>query len=191
MNIAFCIGNGVSREKLNLELLTGKGVTYGCNHLIETFPLDNTIVVDRMPLVTMLSKGLHTKTKLYTRRKWRSAIDVPINYLNPPMNNIRHRWDIEIHWGSGTHALNLAAEDGADIVVMIGYDLYGNVDPACWIYQIEKLFEKYPDTQFVQIQPKGWKTPATWTAENFSVDDFVALKKLLQDLPTKTVDDDK
>lgn len=181
MKLAFCIGNGASKEKFDLTLLTGKGVTYGCNDFIETFPLDNTIVVDRLPLITMLSKNLHTKTNLYTRNKWRNAIDVELHYLKPPMSTIKNRWDNEIHWGSGTHSLNLAAEQGADLVVMIGYDLYGKVDPACWIYQIECLFEKFPDTQFVQIQSKGWKVPESWTAENFTVDNFAALKTLLQD----------
>jgi hypothetical protein len=180
MKIAFCIGNGSSKDNFNLKLLSDHGVTYGCNHLIQTFQLDNTIIVDRMPLVTMLAQNYHNRTNLYTRRKWKNATDIKLNYLNPPMNTVSHRWDNEIHWGSGTHALNLAAEQGADLIVMLGYDLYGKIDPACWIYQIERLFEKYPDVQFVQIQPKGWKVPETWTAENFAVDDFAALNEMLK-----------
>jgi len=188
MNIAFCIGNGPSRESFDLGSLEGKGTTYGCNYLLETFPLDHTIVVDRMLLINMLSQGYHNRTMMHTRKKWRSAIDVELNYLEDPIRNVKQRWDNEIHWGSGTHALNLAAGHGADLVIMLGYDLYsGNiysnrdVDPSCWIYQIARVFEKHPDTQFVQIQPRGWKVPNSWTADNFSIDDMTALKNMFSD----------
>lgn len=189
MNLAFCIGNGPSREKFKLDLLKGKGTTYGCNYLIETFPLDNTVVVDRMLLISMLSQNYQDRTILHTRQKWKNAVGVELNYLDAPVKEIKQRWDNEIHWGSGTHALNLAAEQGADLIVMLGYDLYsGNlysnktVDPSCWIYQISLLLRKFPDTQFVQIQPKKWKVPESWKVDNFSVDDFAALRSMLDDL---------
>lgn len=182
MNVAFCIGNGPSREKFNLELLTNKGITYGCNYLIETYPLNNTIVVDRQALISMLSQNVQSRTKLYTRRKWQNGIDADVNYLNPPMSVIKNRWDNEIHWGSGAHALNLAAEQGAELIVMLGYDLYGSkVDPACWIYQISRIFDKFPNTQFVQIQPKKWVVPFLWNNANFGVDNFTTLKNMLKD----------
>lgn len=188
MNIAFCIGNGPSRMRFKLETLQGRGKTYGCNYLIETFPLDHTIVVDRMLLINMVSQGYQNRTSLHTRKKWKDVIGVELGYLDAPVTDIKHRWDNETHWGSGTHALNLAASHGADLVIMIGYDLYsGNiysnqdVDPRCWIYQISRIFNKFPDTQFVQIQPEGWKVPESWKSENFSNDDFVALQSMLQE----------
>lgn len=188
MNIAFCIGNGPSRMRFDLESLKNRGKTYGCNYLIETFPLDHTIVVDRMLLTNMVSQGYQDRTSLHTRKKWQNAIGVELNYLDAPIKDIKQRWDNEIHWGSGTHALNLAASHGADLVIMLGYDLYaGNiysnrdVDPSCWIYQISRLFDKFPDTQFVQIQSKDWKVPGSWSADNFSIDDMAALKNMFSD----------
>lgn len=189
MNLAFCIGNGPSREKFDLKLLVGKGTTYGCNYLIENYPLDCTIVVDRQLLVSMVSQHVQKRTNLYTRNKWRTVIDAELNYLRTPITNVINRWDNEMHWGSGTHALNLAAEQGAELIIMLGYDLYaGNIysnqtfDPACWIYQVSRLLVKFPETQFVQIQPKGWKVPEEWKQDNFSFDTFTALKKMLKDL---------
>lgn len=188
MNLAFCIGNGPSRLKFNMTLLENKGTSFGCNYLIETHPLDYTIVVDRMLVVNMVSQHIQKKTNLYTRRRWQKIIDVELNYLNDPIKNPFSKWDNEIHWGSGTHALNLAAEKEHDLIIMLGYDLYsGNVynnttvDPSCWIYQIKNLLLKYPETQFVQIQPKGWKVPDEWKLDNFSLDTFKALEKMLKD----------
>ena len=203
MKIAFAIGNGFSRSVFDLELLKGKGVTYGCNVLIEDFQLDNTVACDRSALVYLIASGFDSMTNLWTRARWRNTIGSgSFNDLPTPIENPVERWDKEIHWGSGTHALNLAAEQGADEVAMIGFDLwirsdgqnniyqdryplYENkgVGPECWIYQIKRLFEKFPDTSFVQIQPTGWKDPDEWSGyDNYSRDTFAGLKTLLQDI---------
>ncbi len=180
MNIAFCIGNGASRVKFNLKLLKELGPTYGCNQLIESFELDNTIVVDKNLFIDLVSKGYNKKTNLYTRIRWKSIVEAEnLKFLENPIKEPTSRWDNEIHWGSGTHALNLAANNNAEIIVMLGYDLYNAnlytnkiVDPACWIYQIKKCFDMYPAVEFVQIQPKKWQCPKEWDNTNLSVDTF-------------------
>lgn len=182
MNIAFCVGNGSSRKKVDLSELKAIGPVYGCNNLIEEFALDNTIIVDRKPLIDLISRGFNKQTNVYTRKRWQPLIQADnMHFLSDPISKPVELWDREIHWGSGTHSLNLAAKNGSDVIVMIGYDLY-DIDPACWIYQISKCFEMYPDTQFVQIQNKKWETPTSWTASNFQRDDFIGLTKLLKQL---------
>lgn len=190
MNVAFCIGNGVSRSKLNLDKLKDFGPTYGCNQLIETYSLDNTIVVDKHMLIDLLSKGFNKKTNLYTRKRYKNIVSSDnLFYLDDPIADPRNKWDNEIHWGSGTHALNLAAKNHAQIVVMLGYDLYdvnlysnAAIDPACWIYQIQKCFELYPHVQFVQIQSQEWQCPIEWTNSNFTIDNYDNLISTLKDI---------
>ena len=184
MNIAFCIGNGSSKKKVDLNTLKDVGPIYGCNSLIETFEVDNTIAVDKDLLIDLISKGYNRKTNIYTRKGYKKIIEADnVYFLDDPVSDPVELWDKEIHWGSGTHAINLAAKQGADIVIMIGYDLYNaKLDPSCWIYQIKKCFELHPEIQFVQIQNKKWKSPKEWTAENFLMDDFKGLIKLLKDL---------
>lgn len=190
MNFAFCIGNGISRLKFDLTQLKEFGPTYGCNQLIETFDLDNTIVVDKTLLIDLVSRGHNKETNLYTRKRWKNLISADnLHFLDDPIQTPQEKWDNEIHWGSGTHAINLAAKNNADIVVMLGYDLHKKgvynaqtVDPTCWIYQISKCFEMYPSTQFVQIQDKKWKCPKEWTSENFLRDDFKKIVQLLNDI---------
>lgn len=190
MNIAFCIGNGASRATFDLKLLKDLGPTYGCNRLIETFELDNTIVVDKTLLIDILSKGYNTKTNLYTRSRWKNTIaSENLQFLEDPVKEPTIRWDNEIHWGSGTHALNLAAKSAAEIIVMLGYDLYNpnlytnkTVDPSCWIYQMKKCFDMYQNIQFVQIQPNDWQLPTEWNNDNLSLDTFDNLLLQLKEL---------
>jgi hypothetical protein len=182
MNIAFCIGNGPSSKAVDLTKLKNAGPIYGCNSLIQTFDLDNTIVVDRALLIDLIAQGYNKRTNIYTRKRWAPLVEAEnLHFLDEPIKNPVNKWDNEIHWGSGTHALNLAAKNQTQIIVMIGYDLYNSsVDPTCWIYQINKCLELYPETQFVQIQNKDWACPAAWENDNFSVDTFKNLLKLIK-----------
>lgn len=183
MNISFCIGNGPSKNKVDLSKLKDVGPTYGCNSTIDKFNLDNTIVVDRDLLIDFISRGINKKTNIYTRKCWHTLIQADnLYFLDDPVKNIQSKWDNEKHWGSGTHAINLAAKRGTDIIIMLGFDLYKTgLNPDCWIYQINKCFELYPDTQFVQIQNNDWECPKSWTADNFLMDDYEGLYQLLKD----------
>lgn len=181
MNIAFCIGNGPSKDGFDLKLLNDAGPTYGCNRLIDKFPLDNTVAVDRNVVIDLIARGV--RTNIYTRRRWHAYVQADnLQFLSDPIQDPQHEYDREIHWGSGTHALNLAAKTGVDIIVMLGYDIWNaDLDPSVWIYQIKKCFELHPNVQFVQIQPSGWHVPEEWTHDNFLMDDFDGLKTLLKD----------
>lgn len=189
MNIAFCIGNGKSRSKFDLTKLKNVGPTYGCNQLIETFDLDNTIIVDKDLLIEYISRGYNKKTNIFTRKRYKNLIEADnLYFLDDPIVNPNERWQRELNWNSGPHALNLAAKNGADIIIMIGYDLYTNsiysnrtVDPTIWIHQLNYCFEQHSDIQFVQIQVTKWVTPSLWKLDNFSKDSFKNLDQLILD----------
>jgi hypothetical protein len=140
-------------------------------------------VVDRTTLIDLISQGYNRKTNIYTRKAWHKLVQADnLHFLDDPIENPIEIWDKESHWGSGTHALNLAASKGADIVIMLGYDLYNTeLNPDCWIYQIAKCFELHPNTQFVQIQNDKWECPESWTADNFLTDTYKGLVQLLKD----------
>lgn len=195
MKAAVCIGNGYSRKGFDLSKIKNVGPNYGCNRLVEDYSLDNTIVVDRTLLLELLAKGYHNKTNLYTRDKWVKTIESNVRSLAIPDCPKSHRWDNEQHWGSGIHALNLAASQKPDIVIMLGYDIWPNrdgknniysdkiIDPGCWIYQISRILEIYPDINFVQIQPKAWVCPdLLLQRENLMIDDYEKLEELIPTL---------
>lgn len=191
MKLSFVIGNGISRQGQPLERLTNNGIVYACNYAATEIPCDHAIAVDRGMLFDLLSQYSNNYT-LWSRTKWCNALqhNTPVYPLPEQLYVPATRWDSERHWGSGTHAVWKAAEDGADIVVLIGFDLwntgtnnnvYANrdhynakpVDPHCWIYQLQQTFAKHPSTSFVSIQPDDWKIPDEWKQiENFTVDNY-------------------
>lgn len=190
VKIAFVIGNGPSRSVFDIGKLTNHGVTYGCNLQIEETQLDNVVAVDLKMLVHLVSQGYDNRTNLWTRKRWATG---NAKALPVPLASPKKKWDHEMDWGSGTHAVNLAATQGANVIVLLGFDLWsGNLyskqemyssrspSPACWIYQFGKLFEKFPDVSFVQIQPKSWQNPAEWDHLNYSRDTYSGLRSWLK-----------
>jgi hypothetical protein len=199
MQRSFVIGNGTSRAGQSLQGLRAHGTVYACNYATVEIPCDHGIAVDRTMLFDLLSQH-KTKCSLWSRRKWCNVLDhtTPVYTLPDELYTPRVRWDFEQHWGSGTHAVWKAAEDGTDIVVMIGFDLWNTgtnnnlyaskknynttpVDPRCWIYQLQQTFCRHPETMFVSIQPDGWSVPDSWkNIENFNADNYTNLWNWLE-----------
>lgn len=191
MDIRFVIGNGISRKKQPLKKLKEHGKVYACNYAAVDIPCDHGIAVDRAMIFDLLSQ-YRLDCKLWSRKKWCNALShsTTIHPLPDQIYSPQVRWDAGRHWGSGTHAVWKAAQDDADIVVMLGFDiwnkgtnnnLYANrdhystnpVDPRCWIYQLQQTFLKHPNTSFVNIQGARWKVPEEWQhLENFSKDTY-------------------
>lgn len=191
MQISFVIGNGVSRRDQPLEKLINSGLVYACNYAMTEIPCNHGIAVDRGMLFDLLSQYKLDCT-VWSRQKWCNVLkhNMPVYPLPEQLYSPKTRWDAERHWGSGTHAVWKAAEDGADIVVLIGFDLWNSginnnmyanrdhynnkpVDPSCWIYQLQQTFVRHPDTSFVSIQSDNWEIPKLWQEiENFSVDNY-------------------
>lgn len=202
LKVSFVIGNGHSRTVFDLDDLIGKGTTYGCNLLVHDHDLDNVVACDRHMVVDLVSQGIANKTNLYTRSRWLTVISAPkVRALPDPVKDPKVRYDKELHWNSGVHALNLAAHDGADVIVMIGFDLWPRadgrnniyqdrpgynsdpVDPSHWIYQIGLLLKKYPNVSFVQIQPDSWQDPDSWKSfDNYSRDSYAGLREWLRNM---------
>ena len=195
MKFAFCFGNGRSRIGIDPAKYADYGPTYGTNYMIKDFSLDNTIVADKQLIIELLSNGYQNKTNLYTRKRWKDTIkEERLQELPNPIGKPEHRWDNEIHWGSGCHAVNLAASHKANVIVMLGYDLWSlngkenniysdkkPVDPSAWIHQLNLCFAKYPNVQFVQIQPDKWRTPEEWTIHsNYHTDSITNLDTIIK-----------
>ena len=195
MKRSFVVGNGTSRKDQPLEKLYAAGTVYACNYAMLDFSTHHGIAVDRAVLFDILSQHNTKNFTLWSRKKWCNVLQhsTPVYALPTELYNPVARWDLEPHWGSGTHAVWKAANDDADVVVLLGFDLwnrginnnlYANrnhyntkpVDPRCWIYQLQQVFERHSGTLFVSIQPDGWAAPDEWqNIENFSVDNYANL----------------
>lgn len=201
MNIAFVIGNGLTRKKIDPAFYEGKE-TYGCNLAYRDIALKNLICCDRHIVLTAVSEGAANKCKVYTRQRWLNAMQLENVYALPDLPYqpvVKH--DQPMNWGSGLYAALMACQSNNDILVFLGFDLWANtdntnnniyagergygpknggpVDPSGWIYQFTKLFELYPNKQFVFINKDKWRVPDQWAKyENFNTDTFNTLNSL-------------
>ena len=185
------IGNGESRASVNIDKLNYTKI--GCNAILRDFKVDHLICVDKRMLVEAFNSYYHKHAKVHTRRNnfvnyrleknIRMVPDLPYAGSERP--------DDPIHWGAGPYAVLLAAKSTTDDIHLLGFDLYGvdnkvnnvykdttnyslahktAVDPRYWIYQIGKVFECFPNTQFVIHQEENWQCPKAWKQPNVKVD---------------------
>ena len=188
----FVIGNGVSRQPIDLEKCKQLGTTIGCNAIVRDFAPHIISAADS-------SMVEHTKSmfngKIYTRPEWNTRYEVA-EY--PPLPYEGHtRPDNPWHWNSGPHAINIACTKNPDVCYLLGIDLTQNkepnnvymntegydnkvVNPKYWHYQINKLIECYAHVNFIWIVPNAYVCPVEWEKHgNFSRDSIQNFNKYL------------
>lgn len=202
MNIAYVIGNGISRKRIDNDWYEDRN-TYSCNLTYQDFTPKNLVICDRHLLVDAISQNAHLKSKVWTRDRWKRHVESVENVHALPALPydpvVKH--DQPMNWGSGLYAALLACYEDNDLIILIGFDLWPNsqnkvnnvyagnkgygpvdgnaVDPSGWIYQFTKLFELYANKQFVFINKNNWHVPEEWSKyENFNLDTFDSLNSL-------------
>jgi hypothetical protein len=162
MTTAFVIGNGVSRQQVDLTQINSYGKIYGCNALYRDFKPDVLIATDR-PIATQIQEsGYSAQHKFYTRK--------PIDNLGA--QKVPHQY---YGFSSGPIAAGLAALDNNRRIFLIGFDMgplnskFNNVyadtefyrksdaTPVYtgnWIKQLRQITRDFPQTQFVRVQGK-------------------------------------
>ena len=109
MTIAFVLGNGISRQHINLAHLKNCGMIYGCNALYREFTPDVLVATDRPISEAIQHAGYALANKFYTRR--------PL----PELGALKVR--SEYHgYSSGPNAVALAAQDHHH-VYLLGFDM--------------------------------------------------------------------
>jgi hypothetical protein len=162
MTTAFVIGNGVSRQAVDLELLQPLGKIYGCNALYRDFVPDVLVATDRPISLEIQNSGYPANNKFYTRKpiEGQGALKVPHEYYG---------------YSSGPIATGIAALDHHLIIYMIGFDMgpvnskfnniYADTDfyrksdatpvfTGNWTKQIRKITEDFPNTRFIRVKGK-------------------------------------
>ena len=110
MSMAFVLGNGISRQGLDLKHLESFGPVYGCNALYREFVPTVLVATDRPIAEQIQHSGYAKKHRFYTRR---------------PIEELGARGILDKYWGysSGPAALAIAADDKNTHIYMIGFDM--------------------------------------------------------------------
>lgn len=160
MATAFVLGNGVSRQGIDLSALSAFGKIYGCNALYREFAPSVLVATDRAISEAIQSSGYALDHVFYTRKP---APDSGAQLLPD------HCWK----YSSGPAAVFLAAQHGHSKLFLLGFDMGPNINgkfnnvyadtefykkstdvptyTGNWIDQLIEVAKKFPRTEFVRV----------------------------------------
>jgi hypothetical protein len=157
---AFVLGNGISRQHIEVDTLLKLGTVYGCNALYRTHTPHVLVSTDRPISTAIQESGYAQKNKFYTRRPidGSGANRVPQQYFG---------------FSSGPIAAGIAAIDKHKIIYLLGFDMgptstgrfnnvYANTEfyktadahptfTGNWVKQITTVTKDFPNQQFVRV----------------------------------------
>ena len=159
--VAFVLGNGKSRLKLNHNHIRNEGTIFGCNAIYREFDPHYLIAVDVKMINEIIASGYHKKHSVWTNPNKGVNSKKGINFFSP------HKG-----WSSGPTALHFACTQGFNEIYIFGFDYKGdsgkfnNVyadtynykkssDSATfhgnWLNQTEKTIKEFKNIEFVRV----------------------------------------
>ena len=163
-NIAFVLGNGLSRKNISLDYLREWGKIYGCNALYREFRPDFLVAVDAKMIVEICESQWQLQNSVWTNPNKNMEKFKGLNFFKPSQG-----------WSSGPTALWLATSHQHTTLYILGFDyvgtaegklnnLYGstrnyrnNSDPATyhgnWQRQTGIVIQKNPKNQYIRVVP--------------------------------------
>jgi hypothetical protein len=161
MTRAFVLGNGVSRNQVDLSVLRTLGPVYGCNALYRDFEPDVLVSTDSPISQRIQQEGYSATHVHYTRRPLpdSGAIRIPQQYFG---------------FSSGPVAVGLAALDRHRSIYLVGFDM----GPT----RTGKFNNMYADTEFYKKSHHPSTFSGNWVrqlltiAKDFPKCDFFRVK---------------
>lgn len=112
--IGFVLGNGKSREGIQLDLLKMYGKVYGCNAIYRDFLPDYIVAVDTKMVIELNANKIQHKIPVWTNPNKAYFQMTGFNFFNPSKG-----------WSSGPTALWLASEHDYEEIYILGFDYQG------------------------------------------------------------------
>jgi len=160
MGPAFVLGNGISRQQIDLNLLKTLGRVYGCNAIYREFEPDVLISTD-LPISERIQHEGYSRTHTHYTRK-------PL----PDSGSMRIAQQY-FGYSSGPAAVGQSALDGARAIYLIGFDMgpnrtgrFNNIyadtefykkssaNPTFtgnWVRQIKQIAKDFPKASFFRV----------------------------------------
>jgi len=160
MTVAFVLGNGISRQGVDLSRLKTHGRVYGCNAVYREFEPDVLVSTDT-PISERIQQEGYSKSHVHYTRK-------PL-----PDSGAKKITKEYFGFSSGPVAVGQAAQDGARDIYLLGFDMgptgigrFNNVYADTefyrkssgaptytgnWIRQLVTIMKDYPNTNFFRV----------------------------------------
>jgi hypothetical protein len=135
-SIAFVIGNGTSRNGINLNQLKNFGTVYGCNAQYRDYNPHYLIAVDVKMVNEIITSGYHLTNSVWTNPNKGVATKSNINFFNP------HKG-----WSSGPTALWLSTKHNHKEIYILGFDYQGINGKFNNVYADTHNYKKSNDNQ--------------------------------------------
>jgi hypothetical protein len=183
---AFVLGNGISRQAVDLYRVEQRGPIYGCNALYRTY-VPHVLVATDAPIARSIQESGYSKDRrFYTRRPLPKlgALPVPKEYFG---------------FSSGPIAVAIAAMEHHSPIYLLGFDMgptgtgefnniYAgtefykptNANPTFtgnWIRQMVKVVQDHPKQRFVRVH--GQTTARIQELEGLKNLEFVMMDDFL------------
>lgn len=169
------VGNGESRQGINLNQFTNNFTIIGCNALHRDMQPDYLVCCDKRMIDEAVINLKHSHTKILVRPEWFSFYrktnkNKKILQLPNIPYPILSKQDEERNWGSGTYAALVASQTEASKIYLIGFDLYSNKKPDIGIknggywynYIKETVNNLYRDTANYAVSDSPPVDPSYW-----------------------------
>lgn len=160
---AFVLGNGISRQSIDIKSLEPHGMIYGCNALYREYSPDYLIAVDVKMILEISATGYQNTNQLWTNPNKAYKSIKNLNLFQPSKG-----------WSSGPTALHLASRHEYNKIFMLGFDYKGldngrsvnniyagtnnykkTTDGATyfgnWLKQTANIIKENPKTTFIRV----------------------------------------
>ena len=191
--IAFVLGNGTSRDGIDLEEISKIGKVYACNAVYRTFAPDYLVAVDVKMILEINKHGYQRNHEVWTNPNRAYDAMSGFKFFQPSKG-----------WSSGPTALWLASQHVYEKIYILGFDFKGLGDGSQfnnlyadtpnykkssdgatffgnWLRQTKSVVEQNPNINYVRvITPDNYCPDELNKSRNYSVclkDDF---KKIFQ-----------
>tara|TARA_B100000683_G_C12505626_1_gene559029 strand:- start:1190 stop:1789 length:600 start_codon:yes stop_codon:yes gene_type:complete len=157
MTVAFVLGNGESRQPIDLHSMKKYGKVYACNAVYRTHQPDYLVAVD----VKMILEINHSKWQM-NNPVWTNPNKAyhgfhGFNYFQPSKG-----------WSSGPTALWLASTHGHDTIYILGFDFHGKLDGKGQRTKVNNLYagtQNYKNTNEPPTYFGNWERQTASTCE--------------------------
>lgn len=189
-DIAFVLGNGITRLQVDCKSLLDYGYVYGCNRIYEEFAPSVLVSTDK-GISEEIQRSKYSTSNLHYTRKQCKLLDSGSNIIP---NNYHGM-------SSGPSALGIASDTSATYFYMIGMDLKGfnnkinNIyagtkhyraktdEPTYftnWVDQVNNIMQIYQNKRYIHVNPLDNYIPKSWRKNsNYEVMNILEFNRMI------------
>ena len=192
-DIAFVLGNGITRLQVDCKSLLDYGQVYGCNRIYQEFAPSVLVSTDK-GISEEIQQSKYSANNLHYTRKQCKIQDSGSNIIP---NNYHGM-------SSGPAALGIASNTNANYFYLIGMDLKGvnnkinniyagtkhyrdkNEVPTVfenWINQVDTIMKLFPLKRYIHVNPLDNFTPDLWRGNpNYEIMNYNEFNQLINNM---------